>query len=153
MTKHTLSELQARFGLKPVKVSPDRFSDMPSMFAGFLKDGGKPAELEQEFGIFSGKVFAALAREGSFYLKPLMSTARDSFEASIVGVKGERDMERFRARLVSMCWCYENGDSVGNPRQLGDQMRADLVAELFVMCQKMNGMEADANAVEEAGKD
>lgn len=153
MTKHTLSDLQARLGLKPVEVSPESFTDMPSMIAGFLKEGGKPAELEKEFGIFSGKVYAALAKEGSFYLKPLISSARDSFESSIVGVKGERDMERFRARLVSLCWCYKNGDLVGNQRQIGDQMRSDLVDELFVLCQKMNGMETNTNAVEEAGKD
>jgi hypothetical protein len=152
MAKIILSQLQSRFGLKPTAITLENFSDMPALIAEFLKDGGTPADLQKEFGEFTGMAYETLAKEGSFYLKPLLSGARDEFEASVVGKKeGEKDLLLLRAKLVSLCWCKKNGEAMGSPKQLGGQMRSDLINDLFVEAQDMNGI--GPKDVDEAGED
>ena len=84
------------------------------------------------------------------FLKPLISADRDSFEASVVGVDGKRNLANLRARLVSLCWCDKDGKPIGNPKQIGG-LRADLIGALFNEIRTMNCMDTDD--VEEAGKD
>ena len=83
------------------------------------------------------------------FLKPLVSADRDNFEASVVGVDGKRNLANLRARLVSLCWCNEEGKPIGTPKQIGELL-ADLVGALFDEIRSMNGMDTDD--VEEAGK-
>ena len=89
-------------------------------------------------------------KDAVFYLKPLVSTDRDNFEASVVGVDGKRNLANLRARLVSLCWCDAEGKPIGSAKQIGG-LRADLVGALFDEIRSMNGMDSDD--VEEAGKD
>lgn len=110
--------------------------------------------LEQFQSTFANKpvkvVLDQFGKDATFYLKPLSSIDRDSFEASIVGQKGKRDLHNLRARLLAMCLCDKDGKVIGNAKQIGG-LRADLVGALFDEVRHMNGMDADD--VVEAGKD
>ena len=101
----------------------------------------KPVEIKlEQFG-----------KDAVFYLKPLISSDRDNFEASVVGQgDGKRNLLNLRARLVALCWCDKSGKPIGSPKQVGD-LRADLIGALFDEIRTMNGMDQDD--VEEAGKD
>ncbi|MDB4312008.1 hypothetical protein N9937_01130 [bacterium] len=91
-------------------------------------------------------------KDATFYLKPLKSSDRDNFEASVVGVDGKgRNLLNLRARLVSLAWCDETGKPIGSAKQIGD-LRSDLINALFDEVRRLNGMETDEE-VEEAGKD
>lgn len=92
------------------------------------------------------------ATDGAFsiFLKPLTSAARDSFEASVVGVNGKRDLRNLRARLVALCWVSEDGNPIGSEKEIGE-LRSDVVGAIFDEVRKLNGMDSDD--VEEAGKD
>jgi len=83
------------------------------------------------------------------FLKPLTSAQRDAFEASVVGVDGNRDLSNLRARLVANCLVDEKGKAIGDPVAIG-KLDARLVGALFDSVRKLNGM--DAEDVEEAGK-
>ena len=84
----------------------------------------------------------------SIYLKPLTSRDRDNFEASVVGIGGERDLHNLRARLVAKCLCDEEGKPIGSEDEIGD-LRADFVGAVFDEVRKLNGMDDG----DEAGKD
>lgn len=86
----------------------------------------------------------------SIWLRPLTSRARDNFEASVVGVDGERDLANLRARLVSECLCDEEANRIGSPDEIGE-LRADLIGVIFDKVREVNGMDNDD--VNEAGKD
>ena len=150
MAKQTLSAFQSAFGMKPNAVEIKGFEDMPPQLSAFIKDGGTLAELVKEFGEFLGKAYETLAKDGSFYLKPLLSSARDEYEGSIVGVKGNHNFSNIRAKLVSLCWCSSAGAPIGTPKQVGS-LRTDLVAAIYTQVRHINGM--DAEATEEAGND
>ena len=100
----------------------------------------KPVEIKlEQFG-----------KDAIFYLKPLLSSERDNFEASVVGVDGKRNLLNLRARLVSLCWCDKDGKPIGSSAEIG-KLRADLIGALFDEVRTINGMDADD--AEEAGKD
>lgn len=150
MAKQNLSAFQSAFGMKPIAIEIKGFEDMPSMLSAFIKDGGTAAELVKEFGDFLGKAYETLAKDGSFYLKPLISSARDEYEASIVGIKGNHNFANIRAKLVSLCWCSSAGDPIGTPKQVGG-LRTDMVAAIYDDVRRVNGMEIEST--EEAGND
>ena len=105
--------------------------------------GADPVEIE----------LSQFATDGSFsdvsvFLKPLTSSARDRFEASVVGVDGKRDLTNLRARLVAECLCDESGENIGNADAIG-ALRADVVGILFDAVRSLNHMDTD----DEAGKD
>ena len=105
--------------------------------------GSEPVEVElQQF-----------AKDGAFsiFLKPLTSRARDNFEASVVGVNGERDLHNLRARLVAECLCDEKGKPIGSADEIGE-LSAEFVGAVFDEVRHMNGMD-DIDSVDEAGKD
>ena len=109
------------------------------------------AQFQSTFGSKPVKVvLEQFGKDASFYLKPLISSDRDAFEASVVGVDGKRDLYNLRARLVSLCLCDKDGKVLGTAKQIG-ALRADVLGELFTEVRHMNGMDADD--VEEAGKD
>ena len=91
------------------------------------------------------------AKDGAFsiFLKPLTSRDRDNFEASVVGVNGERDLHNLRARLVAKCLCDETGKPIGSEDEIGG-LQADLIGAIFDEVRAMNGM---ADDIEETGKD
>jgi hypothetical protein len=91
------------------------------------------------------------AKDGAFsvFLRPLKSRDRDNFEASVVGMDGQRDLHNLRARLVALCWCNEEGNPIGSEDEVGD-LRADFVGALFDKVRELNGMDSDD--VDEAGK-
>ena len=102
--------------------------------------GSKPVEITlEQFG-----------KDATFFLTPLISSDRDSFEASVVGVDGRRNLLNLRARLVSLCWTDEKGKPIGSAKAVG-ALRADLIGALFDKVREINGMDSD-EAVEEAGK-
>jgi len=82
--------------------------------------------------------------------KPLTSRDRDNFEASVVGIDGQRDLHNLRARLVAKCLCDEDGKPIGSEDEIGD-LSASFVGKVFDEVRKLNGMDDDV--VEEAGKD
>ena len=101
----------------------------------------KPVEIKlEQFG-----------KDAVFYLKPLISSDRDNFEASIVGKDGKsRNLLNLRARLVALAWCDKGGKPIGTVKDIG-ALRSDLVGALFDEIRTMNGMDKDD--VDEAGKD
>jgi len=115
----TLDQFRSNFGSTPVEVKLPQFA----------KDGA-----------FSGV---------TVFLKPLTSRERDNFEASVVGVNGERDLHNLRARLVAKCLCDEKGKPIGSEDEIGD-LRADFVGAVFDEVRNLNGMSDD---IEETGKD
>lgn len=104
--------------------------------------GSEPVEVE----------LPQFAKDGAFsiFLKPLTSRDRDHFEASVVGVNGERDLHNLRARLVAHCLCDDEGKPIGSEDEIGS-LRADFVGAVFDEVRRMNGMDTDD--VDEAGKD
>ena len=102
--------------------------------------GSEPVEVE----------LPQFATDGAFsiFLKPLSSRDRDSFEASVVGIDGHRDLQNLRARLVSKCWVNEKGKPIGSEDEVGE-LRADFIGAIFDEVRKLNGMDAE----EETGKD
>ena len=127
----SLKAFQTAFKVEPVKYE----------FAQFAKDGA------------IAKAVGALEAEGidAIYLKPLTSEQRANFEASIVGNDGKkRDMHNLYARYVALSWVDEEGQPLGNPKEIG-QLHAAFVAELFTVVQELNGVKADS--IDEAGKD
>lgn len=111
------------------------------------------AEFSANFGSDPVEVdLPQFAKDGAFsiFLKPLSSKDRDNFEASVVGMNGERDLQNLRARLVAKCLCDEKGKPIGNPAQIGE-LRADFIGAIFDKVRELNGMDADD--VAEAGKD
>lgn len=88
----------------------------------------------------------------SVLLKPLSATARDEFEASVVGVKGKSNLENLRARLVEKCWVDDKGKPIGTAAQIGRQ-RADKINGIFDKIRELNGMDKDVAEVEEAKND
>ena len=88
----------------------------------------------------------------SIFLKPLTSTARDKFEADVVGVKGKTNLENLRARLVQKCWVDGEGKPIGSVEAIGNQ-RADIIAAIFDKVRELNGMDKDVAKVEEEKND
>lgn len=84
------------------------------------------------------------------FLKPLTSAQRDAFEASVVGVDGQRDLSNLRARLVANCLVDNKGKAIGNPQQIGS-LDARVVGALFDKVRELNGMDAE-DSVEQVGK-
>lgn len=112
-------------------------------------------KLEQFRSHFSSKPveieLPEFARDGasfSVYLKPLTSKDRDNFEASVVGVDGERDLSNLRARLVSKSLCTKDGELIATEDELGE-LSAEFIGALFDKVRELNGMTDD----DEAGKD
>ena len=87
----------------------------------------------------------------TFFLKPLKSADRDNFEASVVGIDGNRNLLNLRARLVSLAWCDADGKPIGSAKQIGE-LRSDLVNALFDRVRVLNGMETE-DEIDAAGKD
>lgn len=94
------------------------------------------------------------AKDGAFsiLLKPLSAADRDSFEASVVGVKGKTNLDNLRARLVAKCWVDGEGKPIGTEKQIGAQ-RADVIASIFDKVRELNGMDKDVATVEEEKND
>jgi len=111
-------------------------------------------EFQSTFSMDAVEVDVQLGKDAPFsiYLKPLSSAARDSFEASVVGEKGKRNLANLRARLVANCWVDGEGKAIGTPEQIGAQ-RADLVGAIFDKVRELNGMDADVAAAAEVEKD
>ena len=128
----SLSAFQSVFKVEPVRIE----------YSEFAKDGAIASAVE------------ALQAEGldAIYLMPLTSEKRAAFEASIVGKDGkQRDMANLYARYVNLSWVDgPEGKPLGTAKEIG-ALRADLVAEIFEMVQKINGVKTDS--VDEAGKD
>ena len=112
-------------------------------------------DLQTSYGMEAVAVEIQFGRDAAFsiecFLRPLSSSQRDRFEASVVGEKGKRNLANLRARLVADCWVNEDGEKIGTAEQIGEQ-RADLVGAIFDRVRQLNGMDADV-AVEEAGND
>lgn len=111
-------------------------------------------EFEASYGMDPVEVEIKFGKEAAFsiYLKPLSSTARDAYEASVVGVKGKTNLENLRARLVEKCWVDADGKRIGTAEQIGAQ-RSDMVSAIFDKVREMNGMDKDEAKVEEAKND
>ena len=110
-------------------------------------------EFQQNFAAKPVEVeLPQFAKDGAFsiFLKPLSSRDRDNFEASVVGIDGQRDLHNLRARLVALCWVDEDGKPIGSEDAVGD-LRADFVGAVFDQVRHLNGMDSDD--VDEAGKD
>jgi len=111
-------------------------------------------DFEQSYGMEPVEVEIQFGKEAAFsiLLKPLSSSARDAFEASVVGVKGKSNLENLRARLVQKCWVDGDGKPIGTVEQIGAQ-RSDVVAAIFDKVRELNGMDKDVDKVEEAKND
>jgi len=105
--------------------------------------GMDPVEVEIQFG--TEAAFSIL-------LKPLSASARDAFEASVIGEKGKNNLANLRARLVYKCWVDETGKPVGSADEIG-AMRADLIAAVFDKVRQLNGMDKDVAKVDDEKND
>jgi len=105
--------------------------------------GMDPVEVEIQFG--KDAAFSIL-------LKPLSATARDAFEASVVGEKGKNNLANLRARLVQKCWVDGEGKPIGTAEQIGAQ-RADMIGAIFDKVRVLNGMDKDVDKVAEEKND
>src|SRR6056300_2114874 len=63
-------------------------------------------QFQKTFGVEPVEVtLEEFGKDATFFLKPLKSADRDNFEASVVGIDGNRNLLNLRARLVSLAWC------------------------------------------------
>lgn len=78
---------------------------------------------------------------GSVYVKTMTGTERDQFEASIIGVKGERDMVNLRAKIVALSTVDEEGKrlfSFEDVVELGKKSALPL-NRVFSVAQRLSG--------------
>lgn len=94
------------------------------------------------------------ADAGPVFMRPMTSAERDKFELEVSGINGKKEMDNFRARLVSRCVCDEEGNylfaDAEGAKKMGEKNARGL-NYLFDKARELNGMEADA--VDDAGKD
>lgn len=86
---------------------------------------------------------------GEVLVQSLTGRERDAFEASMQkqqGGKVKRNLENFRARLVSLCMVNEAGEllfvGAQDLRELGD-LPVDGLQRVFNKCNEMNGLSDD----------
>lgn len=86
------------------------------------------------------------------YIKHLSAEQRYAWEASAVNDDNKVDkylLGNASVSLVAMCVCDEAGEPIFTAEEVA-QLDADLVSELRVFCQEVNGL--GAKAAEQAGK-
>jgi hypothetical protein len=111
-------------------------------------------EFQSTFGMDPVEVEVQFGKDAAFsiYLKPLAASARDAFEASVVGEKGKTNLVNLRARLVEKCWVDKEGKPIGDAKQIGAQ-RSDVIAAIFDKVRELNGMDKDVAKVDEEKND
>jgi len=111
-------------------------------------------DFQTSYGMDPVEVSIQFGKDAAFsiFLKPLSATARDAFEASVVGEKGKNNLANLRARLVHKCWVTGEGKSIGTAEEIGAQ-RADLVGAIFDKVRELNGMDKDVAKVDEEKND
>ena len=86
---------------------------------------------------------------GDVYVKGMTGTERDSFEASIVNMRGKGtnvDMSNVRAKLAAQTLCDESGEKLftdADIKALGKKS-ASALQRVFEVAQKLSGIGDDA---------
>mgnify|MGYP000090932032 CR=1 FL=1 len=111
-------------------------------------------DFQASFGMDPVEVEIQFSKDAAFsiLLKPLSAKDRDSFEASVVGVKGKTNLENLRAKLVQKCWVNGEGKPIGSAEAIGEQ-RADVIGAIFDKVRELNGMDKDVAKVDEEKND
>lgn len=83
---------------------------------------------------------------GDVIVSCLSAYDRDAFEASMIGNGEKPDLTNLRARLVARCIVDESGDRTFSDEDITalGKKSASAINKLFVVAQRINGMEAGA---------